>query len=383
MNKICVYAICKNEVNNLDKWIESMSEADYIVVLDTGSTDGTFEKLKEDPRIFKTEQKIYKHFRFDKARNDSMKLIPDDANILVCTDIDETFNKGWAKTLKEKWQSNTTRCYYKYIWSHNSLGEEENVFTYDKIHTRDYEWHYPVHEVLVKKDNSFIENPINLFNSIILDHWRKDKDRKFYFALLKLAVKENPQDAHIRMLLAREYFLAHDFENAIKVYLETLKLPTIDDPSNRLVLLCSLFQLSLSYYEDLNFDEALWYSQELIKEDPTYREPYLIMADCYNHMHMYTLAEGVLKSAREYSYQHYDWLEHCYSYHGWLEDTESITKFNLNKLDEAIADIKLALDHNPDDVRLLKNLNGYYVKKIEKLENNKQNKNGGKQILYE
>ena len=44
-NKICVYAICKDEMKFIDKWIESMSEADYIVVLDTGSTDGTFEKM--------------------------------------------------------------------------------------------------------------------------------------------------------------------------------------------------------------------------------------------------------------------------------------------------------------------------------------------------
>ena len=50
-NKICVYAICKNEMKFIDKWIESMSEADYIVVLDTGSTDGTFEKLQNDPVI--------------------------------------------------------------------------------------------------------------------------------------------------------------------------------------------------------------------------------------------------------------------------------------------------------------------------------------------
>ena len=41
MNKICVYAICKNEEKFVDKWLESMSEADYIVVLDTGSTDNT------------------------------------------------------------------------------------------------------------------------------------------------------------------------------------------------------------------------------------------------------------------------------------------------------------------------------------------------------
>ena len=45
--KIAVYTICKNEVTNVDKWINSMMEADYLCVLDTGSTDGTWERLVE------------------------------------------------------------------------------------------------------------------------------------------------------------------------------------------------------------------------------------------------------------------------------------------------------------------------------------------------
>lgn len=35
-----------------------MSEADYIVVLDTGSTDGTYEKLKKDSRVTLVKQEI-------------------------------------------------------------------------------------------------------------------------------------------------------------------------------------------------------------------------------------------------------------------------------------------------------------------------------------
>ena len=58
-NKICVYAICKNESQFVDRWYESMKEADEIVVLDTGSTDDTIEQLKKYPRI-KIAQKIYK-----------------------------------------------------------------------------------------------------------------------------------------------------------------------------------------------------------------------------------------------------------------------------------------------------------------------------------
>ena len=38
---IVVYAICKNEEQFVDRWMDSMGEADRVVVLDTGSTDGT------------------------------------------------------------------------------------------------------------------------------------------------------------------------------------------------------------------------------------------------------------------------------------------------------------------------------------------------------
>ena len=44
--KICVYAICKNEEKFVDRWYESIKDADKIIVLDTGSTDSTVKKLK-------------------------------------------------------------------------------------------------------------------------------------------------------------------------------------------------------------------------------------------------------------------------------------------------------------------------------------------------
>jgi len=43
--KLTVYAICKNEIENIEPWLKSFVEADYICILDTGSTDGTWEKL--------------------------------------------------------------------------------------------------------------------------------------------------------------------------------------------------------------------------------------------------------------------------------------------------------------------------------------------------
>jgi hypothetical protein len=44
--KIAVYGICKDEIVNIEKYIECFSKADYICILDTGSTDGTWEYLQ-------------------------------------------------------------------------------------------------------------------------------------------------------------------------------------------------------------------------------------------------------------------------------------------------------------------------------------------------
>ena len=44
--KIIVYAICKNESKFVNRWMDSMTEADAVVVLDTGSSDDTVEKLR-------------------------------------------------------------------------------------------------------------------------------------------------------------------------------------------------------------------------------------------------------------------------------------------------------------------------------------------------
>ncbi len=87
MNKICVYAIAKDEEKNVEQWVANMQPADHIIVLDTGSTDRTVELLTS--LGIEVHQKHYDYFRFDEARNDSLDLIPDEYNIRVCTDLDE------------------------------------------------------------------------------------------------------------------------------------------------------------------------------------------------------------------------------------------------------------------------------------------------------
>lgn len=368
-NKICVYAICKNESKFIDKWLDSMQEADYIVVLDTGSTDDTVEKLKADKRVTRVEQKIISPWRFDVARNESMKLVPDDANILVCTDFDEVLNPGWAKVLKSVWkEGKVNRVFYQYAWSHNSIGEPTDVFKYDKIHTRDFYWKYPVHEVLYPKEGVEAKF-VDVEEKIYLHHYPDpEKSRSSYFDLLLLSAKENPNDPHVQMLLAREYYVREEYNQSLEKYLSVLHMPEIDYPNNRMILLESLGRCASLYVILKNYDEALWYCQEFIKEDYTYREPYLIMAEVYNDMGMYTLAEACVRAALEYGIRKYDWIERAGTWISLPNDILGISQFNLGKIDEAIENTQICLNHDPDNVRILKNYNLFLLNKIQKLQ---------------
>ena len=104
--KVCVYAICKNEEKFIKRWVESMKEADEIYVLDTGSTDNSIKLLKK--LGVNVKKKAFKQWRFDKARNLSLKMVPKDTDICVCTDIDEMLESGWREKLENAWEKGKT-----------------------------------------------------------------------------------------------------------------------------------------------------------------------------------------------------------------------------------------------------------------------------------
>lgn len=119
--KIVVYAICKNEEKFVRRWMASMSEADQIVVLDTGSTDNTVQLLRELGAD--VTQEVISPWRFDTARNRSLELVPEDTDICVCTDLDEMFIPGWRVQLEKAWIPGTTQCKYHYVWSTRDDGD--------------------------------------------------------------------------------------------------------------------------------------------------------------------------------------------------------------------------------------------------------------------
>ena len=100
--KIAVYAISKNEEQFVKRFCESAKEADLILIADTGSTDNTVQVAKE------CGASVYEicitPWRFDKARDAALALLPKDIDVCVSLDLDEELQPGWREEIERLWQ---------------------------------------------------------------------------------------------------------------------------------------------------------------------------------------------------------------------------------------------------------------------------------------
>ena len=276
--KVCVYAICKNEAQFVRRWMDSMGEADQIVVLDTGSTDQTAELLRE--RGAQVTREEITPWRFDTARNRSLELVPQDTDICVCTDLDEVFHPGWRKVLEAAWRPGTGQARYRYTWSFNPDGSEGVVFWYEKIHARrGYRWVHPVHEVLEWVGEGE-PGPFVRVEGVQLDHHPDpNKSRAQYLELLELSVREAPQDDRNLHYLGREYLFRGRWEECIRTLKAHLALPSATWRDERAA---SMRYLGCAYEQLGEMGEAESWYLRAIAEAPHLREPWVDLAMlCY------------------------------------------------------------------------------------------------------
>ncbi len=348
--KICVYAIAKNEIKFIERWFNSVKEADYVCVLDTGSTDGTFEKLQSLNII--TKQKKYKNFRFDIARNDSMELIPEDAEICVCVDIDEFFVPGWSKILKENWKENTTQARYRYTWNFNPDGSEGVVFMAEKIHKNKlFKWTHPVHEVLTP-NKKFKTNIINL-PQIQLNHMADNtKSRASYLPLLELSVKENPTDDRNVHYLGREYMFYGHYDKAIETLKNHLDLPTSQWSLERCASLRYIANCYKHKNDPINQEHYLLLA---ILEDNSMREPYFDLAVFYFEQKDYVKSALFFKEMLKIQNRQLNYISSPHCWGSLPYDYLSLCFYYFGNITKAVENVDIAITLNPSDERLKNN----------------------------
>jgi len=347
--KIVVYAISKNEEKFVDRWVDSMQEADEIYVLDTGSTDKTVSKLKK--RKVNVKKKIIKPWRFDVARNESLKLVPSDADICVCTDLDEVLEKGWRKKLEEIWQDNITRLRYNYNWKLDENNKPIVNFYTDKIHIRDnYKWTHPVHEVLTYTNGNEV---FLTTDEITLNHYPDNtKSRSSYLPLLELSVKEDPEDDRNMHYLGREYMYYQKWDKCIDTLIKHLSLKTATWKDER----CASMRFIARSYRNLNrIEEAKMWLDKAISEAPYLRDPYVEKAMLEYELENWNEVIKNCNIALKITTHTKCYINETFSFDNTIYDLLSIAYFYLDDIDNAIINIDKALKMEPDNERLLKN----------------------------
>ena len=346
--KICVYAICKNEEKFVDRWYESIKDADGIFVLDTGSTDNTIEKLKNYGVCVK--QMEIKPWRFDVARCEALKMVPEDFDICISLDLDEIMLDGWKENILKDWKNDTDRLRYVYNW-YIEDGIPKVTYYADKIHRRSgCKWVNPVHEVL-----EFDHSEKQVFtDDVIVNHYPdREKSRSNYLPLLELAVKEKPDDDRNMHYLGREYMYYGRWNDAIDTLIKHLKMKNATWKDER----CASMRFIARCYKALNrYDEALMWLYKAINEAPYLRDPYTETAILYYILEDYENVCKYGEKALEIKYNPKTYMNEVFSYDETLNDLLSISYFYLGDYENAIKNAKKALKINPNNERIQNNL---------------------------
>lgn len=223
---LTVYAICKNEKYNVEQWLNSFKYADYMCITDTGSTDGTWELLQEQQKKYKNliiQQVEINPWRFDKARNKSMEIIPKGTNMFFMADLDERIKeKDWANKVKNAWSPTFNRMGYDY---HRDVDQEKDIPTRTikeyRIHSKDWsQWENVVHEALINKAGEkyfYIQDTSNA--DIQVWHYPNKQRNKNYIELCEEDLQYYPDDHLMRLQLAIEYEIVENWEKAQEHYL--------------------------------------------------------------------------------------------------------------------------------------------------------------------
>jgi len=266
--KICVYAIAKDEQKHVRRFMQSVKDADLVVVgVDPG--DNTGDLLKQHGAI--VHEIVVEPFRFDSYRNAVLEKIPNDVDVCISLDLDEVLQDGWREEIERCWSKDTTRLHYQLKWDAN----DEHTFHYDRIHARHgYIWKHANHEAVYHRFN---EEVISHSNLIVVQHQDTGKDRSKNLSLLEQAVSEDKTDSRSVWYLGREYYNLQKYDEAIDTFHHYLNLHSHWDAERSWACIF----LSRCYRNLDDYWTGIAWLHTAIRECPTLRDPYYELALSY------------------------------------------------------------------------------------------------------
>lgn len=344
--KICVYAISKNEAHFVKRFCESAKEADLILIADTGSTDGLPEVAREHGAV--VHDICITPWRFDLARNAALALVPRDFDVCISLDIDEVLQPGWREEIERVWiKGHTTRLRYMFDWG---CGIQ---FFYEKIHAKHgYMWHHPCHEYPIH-DGRITEVWAQTDMLLAVHMPDPTKSRGQYLDLLELSVKEDPDCPRNAFYYARELSFHRDWWKAIEECQRYLKLPRATWPNER----CYAYRVMGRSWNELGYlDRAEQAFQMAASEAPNTREPWCELSLLMHRQHRWEECFAYAMRALRITNREQVYTVDPAVWGAQPHDMVALSAWNLGLKDLALTHAKLAVDLEPNDIRLQNNV---------------------------
>jgi glycosyltransferase involved in cell wall biosynthesis len=336
--KIAVYAIALNESKHVKRWAEATKGADVRIVLDTGSTDNTYDLLLEHG--IEAHRATLSDFRFDVARNMALDLVPSNVDVCVVLDMDEIPDPDFFDKIRQAWKPDTDRAWVMVdtgnIWASNT-----------RVHARHgYRWKYPCHEVIepIGKDNSIV------VETSITHRPDDSKPRSGYLPLLELGHNEDPTDHRMIVYLAREYYFKGMWEKLIEVGKKLEHIPGWN--VERAQTWRGMGQAYCNLGKDL---EGLHWLQRGVEEAPHDLEAWFPLAFYYYERKMWNHCYQTASKVNELTNVYYRHHMADQSMRWRMYDLLSLASWNLGKKGSAKKYARKAVELNPEDERLAKN----------------------------
>lgn len=342
--KIAVYAISKNEQAFVQRFCASAQDADYVVIADTGSTDDTVALAQEMGA--QVHQISIQPWRFDRARDCALALVPADVDVCISLDLDEVLEPGWRAEIERVWKSDTTRLRYKFDWGQGIS------FYYEKIHHRvGYHWHHPCHEYPVP-DARTQEVWAHTDQLLVTHHPDNTKSRGQYLDLLELAVTEDPHCPRNAFYYARELSFYRRWTEAIEACDRYLKLPRATWNNERAY---AYRVMSDSYWALGDTANAVKHARLSCCEAPGTREPWMTLAMLSYQTQQWAECYASCQHALAITNKELVYTMDPKVWQSLPHDLCSIAAHHLGLHQIAVQQVELALAHEPTNARLQQN----------------------------
>jgi glycosyltransferase involved in cell wall biosynthesis len=219
---ICLNMIVKNEAPVIRRSLGSVKNIiDYWVIVDTGSTDGTQEIIREFMRGVPGEIHERPWVNFETNRNEALALARHKTDYILFIDADEEFTYSDDFALPD-----LEKDYYL-------VQHRFNDFDFQRIYLinqhPDWIWKGVIHEAVWNPrlkflDGGLLEGIINIYHD--QDGHRAQDPNKCMndAAILKKALQDDGDNPRYVFYLAQSYFGACDYLAALKIYEKRVSL---------------------------------------------------------------------------------------------------------------------------------------------------------------